>query len=68
VNAFIDLVNDHLQFGFFDEPDYNAIALLTEIAFPQFDIDSEFVRTALRPTTTAGRRKARDRALAAKRS
>ena len=68
INAFIDLANDYLQHGFFDKSDNDAIALLTEIAFPDFDVDPEFVRTALRPTTTAGRRKVTNRALATKKS
>jgi hypothetical protein len=68
INAFIDLANAHLTFFCSEQPDYEAIALLTEIAFPDFDVDPEFVRTALRPTTAAGRRKVRSRALAQKKS
>jgi hypothetical protein len=67
INAFIDLANGCLEYGVSDKPDYEAIALLTEIAFPDFDIDPEYVRTALRPTTVASR-KAATRALAGKKS
>jgi hypothetical protein len=56
------------MFFCFEQPDYEAIALLTEIAFPDFDVDPEFVRTALRPTTTAARRNVTNRALARKKS
>jgi hypothetical protein len=68
VNAFIDLANDYLEFGFSGKPNHEAIALLTEIAFPDFFVDPEFVRTALRPTTAAGRREKAIRALAGKKS
>jgi hypothetical protein len=67
INAFIHLANEYLRFGFFEAPDYNAIALLTEIAFPDFDIDPEYVRKALRPTTRAARKTA-SRALAPEKS
>jgi hypothetical protein len=67
VNAFIDLANAHLTFRCSEKPDYDAIALLTEIAFPDFDADAEFVRKSLRPTTLAGRKSA-TRALATKRT
>jgi hypothetical protein len=59
INAFIDLANEYLTFGFSEKPDYEAIALLTEIAFPDFEVDPEYVRKALRPTTVAGREAAR---------
>ncbi len=67
VNAFIDLANAHLTFCCYEKPDYEAIALLTEIAFPDFDVDPDYVRKSLRPTTVAGR-KAAARALARKKS
>jgi hypothetical protein len=67
INAFIALANAHLTFFCSEQPDYEAVALLTEIAFPDFDVDPEFVRTALRPTTAAGR-KAASRALAGQKS
>jgi hypothetical protein len=67
INAFIDLANAHLTFFCSEQPDYEAIALLTEIAFQDFDVDPEFVRTALRPTTAASR-KAANRALAGQKS
>ena len=68
INSFIDLANAHLTFFCCEQPDYEAIALLTEIAFPDFHVDPEFVRTALRPTTTAARRNVTNRALAKKKS
>ncbi len=67
VNAFIDLANEYLKYGFSGKPDHEAIALLTEIAFPNFFVDPEYVRKALRPSTVSGR-KAASRALAAKKS
>lgn len=68
VNVFIDLVDDYLQFGFFDEPDYDAVALLTEIAFPKFYVDPEFVRKSLRPSGRASRKRGAPRPLAGKKS
>jgi hypothetical protein len=67
INAFIDLANAHLTFFCSERPDHDAIALLAEIAFPNVDVDPEYVRKALRPTTRAGREEAA-RALAAKKS
>jgi hypothetical protein len=67
INAFVDLANAYLEYGFSGKPDHEAIALLTEIAFPDFDVDPEYVRKALRPSTTAGRRGAA-RALTSKKS
>jgi hypothetical protein len=68
VNAFIDLANEYLKFGFSGKPDHEAIALLSEIAFPNFFVDSEYVRMALRPTTAVGRSEKAIRALAARKS
>jgi hypothetical protein len=56
INAFIDLANAHLTFFCSEQPDYEAIALVTEIAFPEFEVDPEYVRKALRPSTVLGRR------------
>jgi hypothetical protein len=67
VNAFIDLANEYLKFGFSEKPDHEAIALLTEIAFPNLFVDPEYVRKALRPRTVSGR-KAAARALTVKKS
>jgi hypothetical protein len=67
VNTFIHLANDYLEYGFSGKPNHEAIALLTEIAFPNFFVDPEYVRKALRPSTVSGR-KAAARALAGKKS
>jgi hypothetical protein len=67
VNAFIHLANGYLEYSFPGKPNYEAIALLTEIAFPNFFVDPEYVRKALRPSTVSGR-KAAARALAGKKS
>jgi hypothetical protein len=55
INAFIDLTNGLLSFWYFDKPDHEALALLTEIAFPGAQVSREDVRQALRPTTSAQR-------------
>ncbi len=57
INAFVDLADCFLRDWFSEKPDYEAVAVLTEIAFPGHDIDAEFVRKALRPTTTIGRKR-----------
>jgi len=38
------------------KPRYDAVAMMTNIAFPDADVDEENVRSARRPTTRAGRR------------
>jgi hypothetical protein len=66
VFAFIDLAAAFIDGWISEKPDHEAIAVLTEIAFPGYDIDREDVRKALRPTTKSGRKRAR--ALAAQKS
>jgi len=66
VFAFIDLAAAFIDGWIAEEPDHEAIAVLTEIAFSGYDIDVEDVRKALRPTTKSGRKRAR--ALAAQKS
>ena len=39
------------------KPRYDAVAMMTNIAFPDADVDEENVRSACRPTTRAGRRR-----------
>ena len=39
------------------KPRYDAVAMMTNIAFPHADVDEENVRSACRPTTRAGRRR-----------
>jgi hypothetical protein len=68
INAFIDLANSYLTFAVSEKPNYEALAILTEIAFPDFERDPEFVRTSLRPTTASGRKAAARRTLAGKKS
>ena len=63
VTAFVDLTAAFMNAWISKKPDYEAIALLTEIAFPKYDVDAE---EALRPTTRSGRQRAR--ALAAQKS
>jgi hypothetical protein len=65
--AFIDNADFFLREWFSHEPDYDAVATLTEIAFPGYDVDAEDVRKSLRPTTVSGRKRA-SRALPAKKS
>ena len=38
------------------KPRYDAVAMMTNIAFPDADVDEENVRSACRPTTRGGRR------------
>jgi hypothetical protein len=68
INAFIDLANGFLTWAVSENPNYEAIGILTEIAFPEFERDPEFVRTSLRPTTTRGRKARSRRTLAGKKS
>jgi hypothetical protein len=56
INAFIDLANGFIQDWISDKPDHEAIAVLTEIAFPDYDVSAEDVRLALRPTTVSARK------------
>jgi hypothetical protein len=56
INAFIDLANVFIQDWISDKPDHEAIAVLTEIAFPDYDVSAEDVRLALRPTTVSARK------------
>ena len=39
------------------KPRYDAVAMITNITFPDADVDEENVRSACRPTTRAGRRR-----------
>jgi hypothetical protein len=57
--AFIDLSDCFLRDWLSEKPDYEAVAVLTEIAFPDHDINAEYVRQVLRPTTVVGRSKSR---------
>lgn len=59
INAFIDLADSFVKTWLTGQPDHEAVALLTEIAFPGHDIDPEYVRTSLRPSTSGGRRGSR---------
>lgn len=61
--AFIDLADCFQRDYISEKPDYETVAVLTEIAFPDRDIDAEYVRQVLRPTTAIGR-KSKSRALA----
>jgi len=59
-NAFIDLANGCMQSSISAQPQYAAIALLTEIAFPEYSgIGPSDVYQALRPTTRVGREQVR---------
>ena len=64
--AFIDLAAAFINGWISEKADHDAIAILTEIAFPGYDIDAEDVRKALRPTTRS--RCKRVRALAVQKS
>jgi hypothetical protein len=55
VTAFIDFASNQLRDLISAEPEHEAIAALTLIAFPESDVSAESVRKALRPTTVAGR-------------
>jgi len=59
IRAFVDLVDNFVKTWLTDKPDYEAVAVLTEIAFPGHDIDADYVRTSLRPTTSSGRKASR---------
>jgi hypothetical protein len=67
VNAFIDLAHRFIRDWLSAEPDHEAIAVLTNIAFPGYDLIADDVRKALRPTTRRGRKQT-SRALTAKKS
>jgi hypothetical protein len=66
LTAFFQLLNSYILYCISDTTEYDAIALLAEIAFPKDDVDPEQVRKVLQPSTRAGRK--RRRALAAKKS
>jgi hypothetical protein len=67
INAFIDLADCFMRDWICDKPDHEAVAVLTNIAFPGYDLLADDVRKALRPTTREGRKRA-SRALTAKKS
>ena len=56
IRAFINLANGFIHDWISDKPDHEAIALLTEIAFPDYVLCAEDVRLALRPTTLSARK------------
>ncbi len=53
--AFMHLMADHMR-DLSRKPQYYAVALATNIAFPKADVTAEDARAACRPTTRAGRR------------
>jgi hypothetical protein len=59
VIAFIDLTAAFMGAWISEKPDYEAIALLAEIAFPDHEIDADDVRKAMNPTTRSGRKRVR---------
>jgi hypothetical protein len=59
LNAFIHLMDYFLREEICGQPDHHAVAVLTDIAVPGYDVDAEYVRKALLPTTAAARRKSR---------
>ncbi len=67
INMFIALANSFLREWISDKPDYEAIAVLTNVAFPGYDVIADDVRKALRPTTREGRKRG-SRALTAQKS
>jgi len=67
INAFIDLADNFIRDCIRAYPDHEAIAVLTNIAFPGYHLIADDVRKALRPTTREGRKKA-SRALSAEKS
>ena len=67
INAFIGLADCFMRDWICDKTDHEAVAALTNIAFPGYDVVVDDVRKALRPTTREGRKQA-SRALTAKKS
>ena len=67
ISAFIDLADCFMRDWICDKPDHEAVAVLTNIAFPGYDLLADDVRKALRPTTREGRKRA-SRALTAQKS
>jgi hypothetical protein len=67
INVFIDLADCFIRDWISADPAYEAIAVLTNIAFPGYDLIADDVRKALQPTTREGRKQA-SRALTAKKS
>jgi hypothetical protein len=67
INAFIDLADAFMRGWICDKTDHEAVAALTNIAFPGYDVVVDDVRKALRPTTREGRKQAL-RALTAQKS
>jgi hypothetical protein len=67
IHAFIDLADRFIRDWICDTPDHEAVAVLTNIAFPGFDLVHDDVRKALRATTREGRKRA-SRALKAQKS
>jgi hypothetical protein len=67
MHAFIDLADRFIRDWICDTPDHEAVAVLTNIAFPGFDLVHDDVRKALRATTREGRKQA-SRALKAQKS
>lgn len=58
IHAFIDLADRFIRDWICDTPDHEAVAVLTNIAFPGFDLVHDDVRKALRATTREGRKQA----------
>ena len=56
VNVFIDLTDCFIRDLIGSAPDHQAIAVLTNIAFPGYHLIADDVRKALRPTTREGRK------------
>lgn len=67
INMFIALADSFLREWISDKPDYEAVAVLTNVAFPGYDVIADDVRKALRPTTREGRKQG-SRALTAQKS
>jgi hypothetical protein len=58
INAFIDLADCFMRDWICDKPDHEALAALTNIALPGYDLVADDVRKASRPTTREGRKQA----------
>jgi hypothetical protein len=58
INAFISLADGFIRDWICDNPDHEAVAVLTNVAFPGHHIVADDVRKALRPTTRQGRKQA----------
>ena len=64
LNTFIHLMDYYIREEICGQPDHHAVAVLTDIAIPGYDVDAEYVRKALLPTAATRQ----SRALKAKKS